>query len=72
MTDESIVQHSSKLKVLDAMMSKWIPAGHRVLIFVQFVEVRMIIHSFIHLFIQSINHSFNHSFIDIAFIGGLL
>lgn len=38
-TDETIVQHSSKLSVLDSMLATWIPDGHRVLIFVQFVEV---------------------------------
>ena len=38
-TDEAIVHHSSKLSVLDSMLATWIPDGHRVLIFVQFVEV---------------------------------
>lgn len=38
-TDESTVAQSSKLTVLDAMLKELIPRGHRVLVFVQFVEV---------------------------------
>ena len=40
-TDDTIIQHSSKLSVLDSMLAMWIPVGHRVLVFVQFVEVRL-------------------------------
>ena len=39
-TDEAMVAKSSKLSVLDAMLRVLIPAKHRVLVFVQFVEVR--------------------------------
>lgn len=38
-TDEATVAQSSKLTVLDAMLKELIPRGHRVLVFVQFVEV---------------------------------
>ena len=34
-----MIDASSKLRVLDAMLGVFVPAGHRVLIFVQFVEV---------------------------------
>lgn len=39
-TDEAMIAKSSKLSVLDAMLRVLIPAKHRVLVFVQFVEVR--------------------------------
>ena len=39
-TDESIIQKSSKLTLLDSLLQVLIPKGHRVLVFVQFVEVR--------------------------------
>lgn len=38
-TDQTMIDASSKLRVLDAMLGVFVPAGHRVLIFVQFVEV---------------------------------
>lgn len=38
-TDEATVAQSSKLTVLDAMLKELISRGHRVLVFVQFVEV---------------------------------
>ena len=38
-TDQTMIDASSKLRVLDAMLGGFVPAGHRVLIFVQFVEV---------------------------------
>ena len=38
-TDQSLIDSSSKLRVLDAMLQVLVPAGHRVLVFVQFVEV---------------------------------
>lgn len=37
-TDESLIQASSKLNVLDSLLQQLIPDGHRVLIFVQFIE----------------------------------
>ena len=44
-TDESIIQKSSKLTLLDSLLQVLIPKGHRVLVFVQFVEVRFFIFS---------------------------
>lgn len=42
-TDESIVQKSSKLTLLDNLLKVLIPKGHRVLVFVQFVEVSFLL-----------------------------
>ena len=41
-TDESIIQKSSKLTLLDNLLKVLIPKGHRVLVFVQFVEVPLL------------------------------
>lgn len=41
-TDESIIQKSSKLTLLDNLLKVLIPKGHRVLVFVQFVEVQLL------------------------------
>lgn len=41
-TDEKMIQRSSKLTVLDNLLSVLIPHHHRVLVFVQFLEVALV------------------------------